>query len=248
MDSRSIINRFVKPSLVSRFKVYLLKSALFTKIFHFRYFSLNDLDKKLEKYLDFDSGYFVELGANDGVNQSNTLFFERFRGWSGVLIEPFKPNFEELIHNRSSANFFKNAACVGPTYTYPTVELAFSNLMTSTLGINSDIQDPVGHAIQGTEFWGGKAFIFKAPASTLNSILIEANAPSLIDLLSLDVEGVELEVLKGIDHSKFRFRYICVESRHLEEVKQYLFEQNYFHIEVLSTHDYLFENRQTDLA
>jgi len=41
-----------------------------------RYFALNDLDKKIERYLDFDNGFFVELGANDGVNQSNTLFFE----------------------------------------------------------------------------------------------------------------------------------------------------------------------------
>ena len=86
MGSRSLINRVVKPRLVSRFKVLILRSELLTIIFRFRYFSLNDLDKKLEKYLDFDYGYFVELGANDGVNQSNTLFFERFRGWKGVLI------------------------------------------------------------------------------------------------------------------------------------------------------------------
>ena len=128
------------------------------------------------------------------------------------------------------------------------MELAFSNLMTSTLGINSDIQDPVGYANEGAEFWGGNAFVFSAPASTLNSILIEANAPNLIDLLSLDVEGVELEVLKGIDHSNFRFRYICVESRHFEELKRYLFEHDYSHIGVLSTHDYLFKDLQMHLA
>ena len=75
MDSRSIINRFVKPRLVSRIKVFLLKSTLLTKFFRLRYFSLIDLDKKLEKYLDFDNGYFVELGANDGVNQSNNNIF-----------------------------------------------------------------------------------------------------------------------------------------------------------------------------
>ena len=240
MGSRSIINRVVKPRLVSRIKALILRSELFTKLFQFRYFSLNDLDKKLEKYLDFDNGYFVELGANDGVNQSNTLFFERFRGWKGVLIEPFQPNYKELIRNRSSSNFFKNAACVGPTYTNPTVELAYSNLMTSTLGVNSDIQDPVSHANQGAEFWGGDTFVFEAIACTLNSILIEAGAPALIDLLSLDVEGVELEILKGVDHSKYRFRYICVESRHFEELKQFLLSQEYDYVESLSTHDYLF--------
>jgi len=245
MGSRSIINRIVKPRLVSRIKVLLLRSTLLTHVFHLRYFSLNDLDKKLEKYLDFDYGYFVELGANDGVNQSNTLFFERFKGWKGVLIEPFQPNYKELIRNRSRNNYFKNAACVGPTYTKPTVELAYSNLMTSTLGVNSDIEDPVSHANQGAEFWGGNSFVFDAPAFTLNSILIEAGAPALIDLLSLDVEGVELEILKGVDHSKFRFRYICVESRHFEELKQYLIDQNYSYIGILSAHDFLFNDCQT---
>ena len=242
---RTIINRVIKPHLVSRMKVNVLKSSMLTKIFKVRYFSLNDLDKQLEKYLQFENGFFVELGANDGVNQSNTLFFERFRGWKGVLIEPFEPNYMELIRNRSSTNFFKNAACVGPTWTNPTVELVYSNLMTSTLGVNSDVLDPVDHANQGAKFGGGNTFLFVAPAFTLNSILIEAGAPSLIDLLSLDVEGVEYEILKGVDHQRFRFRYICVESRQFDYLQQYLLSQEYVYIETLSSHDYLFKNDKT---
>jgi len=50
-----------------------------------RYFGLNNLDEKLEKYLNFDNGYFVELGANNGVHQSNTLYFEKYRGWRGGI-------------------------------------------------------------------------------------------------------------------------------------------------------------------
>lgn len=243
MRVRSVIGRFLKPKLISRTKVRILRSALLTKIFQLRYFSLNELDKKLEIYLDIDNGYFVELGANDGVNQSNTLFFERFRGWKGILIEPFQSNFAELIRNRSSINFFKNAACVGPTYTSPTVELAFSNLMTSTLGVTSEISNPMDHAVSGEKFWGGNTFIFKTFALTLNSILIEANSPNTIDLLSLDTEGTELEILKGIDHSRFRFRFICVESRQFEVVNKYLSAQQYMYVESLSHHDYLFQDK-----
>jgi hypothetical protein len=51
-------------------------------------FALDNLDVKLERYLDFDGGTFVEAGANDGVAQSNTLYFEWRRGWRGLLIEP----------------------------------------------------------------------------------------------------------------------------------------------------------------
>jgi len=70
--------------------------------------------------------------------------------------------------------------------------------------------------------------------------LIEAGAPFLIDFLSLDVEGVELEILKGVNHSKFRFRYICVESRQFDELQEYLLSQEYDFVDSLSNHDYLF--------
>ena len=79
----------------------------------------------------------------------------------------------------------------------------------------------------------------------MNSILIEAKSPKTIDLLSIDVEGVELEILKGVDHSRFRFRYICVESRQFEVISQYLLEQGYIYVESLSPHDYLFQDTHT---
>ena len=41
-----------------------------------KHYGLNDLDKKMEKYLNYKDGYFVEAGANNGINQSNTLFYE----------------------------------------------------------------------------------------------------------------------------------------------------------------------------
>lgn len=240
---RSIISHVVTPQVISRVKIILLRNALLTKIFRLRYFSLNEIDKQLESYLDYDNGFFVECGANDGVNQSNTLFFEHFRGWRGILIEPNLLNFEALIRNRSQKNYFKHAACVGPGYKNQKVNLIYSNLMTSTLGIKSDIPNPFDHANRGSKYWGGQAFVFEAPAFSLNQILIEANAPSFIDLLSLDVEGVELEILKSIDHSQFRFKYICVESRNPRELEEYLLSSNYQFVKQLSNHDYLFKSR-----
>ena len=53
-----------------------------------RSFGLDKLDVKLEQYVDFDNGFFIEAGANDGIKQSNTLYFEKYRNWRGLLIEP----------------------------------------------------------------------------------------------------------------------------------------------------------------
>jgi FkbM family methyltransferase len=234
-----------KPHLISRLKVIALQSKLLARTFSLRYFSLNSLDQQIEKYLDFDLGYYVELGANDGVNQSNTLYFEHFRGWKRVLIEPYLHNFNQLTRNRSAKNHFVHAACVGPDFKFETVRLAYSNLMTSTLDIKSDVADPWLHAHNGSRFWGGQPFVFEAPARTLNQVLANTRSPNRIDLLSLDVEGVELEILKGVDHSKFRFRFICVESRDPQKLQEYLQNFDYQFVKSLSDHDFLFQDVQS---
>jgi len=239
---KHVLSGRLKAQSVSRIKVLALRYRFLRRVFQLRYFGLNALDKKIEEYASFDNGYFVELGANDGVNQSNTLYFEWFRGWKGLLIEPHPGNFSALIKNRSTSNHYVNGACVGPEFSGKSVQLVYSNLMTSTLGVKSDIADPIQHAAQGSEFHNGNNYLFEALAFTLNQLLIEASAPQLIDLLSLDVEGAELEILKGIDHSAFRFRYLCIESRNIVELRRYLEAQQYSFVSKLSSHDYLFSN------
>ena len=73
--------------------------------------------------------------------------------------------------------------------------------------------------------------------------MIESQVPKTIDFLSLDVEGAEIEVLKGIDFKKYRFKYILVESRNIENICKFLNLQNYEVIEKLSHHDYLFSQK-----
>jgi FkbM family methyltransferase len=207
-----------------------------------RYFSLNQLDRKLERYVDHDGGYFVELGANDGVTQSNSLHFEKFRGWRGLLVEPTPHNFIQCRKNRAARSAVFCAACVSFDYPHEFVRIAYSNLMSAPLSLESDIEDPRAHAAAGKCFLdcGEIQFEFGAVARTLNSLLIEAAAPRLIDFLSLDVEGAELEVLKGIDHAEFRFSYILVECRDFPRLRTCMEQWGYHFIEQFSSQDYLF--------
>jgi FkbM family methyltransferase len=205
-----------------------------SKLLRLKYTSLNSLDRQLETFLNFDYGYYVELGANNGISFSNSLYFERYRRWTGLLIEPAPKHFNELKRNRISKNYFSNAACVGFSYDQDSIALQYSDLMTTTCGIESDILDPIQHAKDGSKFWGGNSFEFFAPAKTLNSILDEAGSPTKVDLLSLDVEGVELEVLRGIDHSKYRFQYLCIESRSFETLNEYLELNGYKYVSLLA--------------
>ena len=211
------------------------------KLFH----GLHGLDRKLEAYLGYDGGYFVELGANDGVDQSNTLYFERERGWRGVLIEPILHNFLKCQGNRAADNAFFCAACVSDDYQAPYVRLTYANLMTTPHGVDSDIGDPAEHARSGAVYLkpGEKPVEVMAVARTLSSLLDEAGAPAEMDLLSLDVEGGELEVLKGLDHRRHRFRYLLVECRDPQRLASYLADAGYILIDKISQHDYLYAAR-----
>jgi FkbM family methyltransferase len=208
-----------------------------------KYHSLDRIDRKVEKYLPHRKGFFVELGANDGVTYSNTLFFEKNKDWRGVLVEPIPHNYLSCLDNRSVNNFIFCGACVSFEYKERFVEIAYSNMMSSPMGLESDIIDPKAHAETGQKFIGGlnKPFTFGAVAITLNELLLKSKAPKNIDFLSLDVEGAEIEVLKGVDHSKFKFKYMCVECRDIAKLTNYLNPLGYEMIERLSEGDYLFK-------
>ena len=54
------------------------------------YFSraaLDDIDKKLEVYFPYKNGFFIEVGANNGISMSNTYYLAKLRQWKGILIE-----------------------------------------------------------------------------------------------------------------------------------------------------------------
>ena len=82
---------------------YLLK-YLFIVLFKNYDASIYGINKKLDKYLNCRDGFFVELGANDGLSQSNTFYLEKKLGWRGILIEPSikKLNLAKKIRYRST--------------------------------------------------------------------------------------------------------------------------------------------------
>lgn len=206
-------------------------------------FGLDGLDLKILGLIDSSPNYYVEAGANDGVKQSNTLALELFFGWTGLLIEPLEGPFSALQRNRNSRrNTLVRRACVADSASTPELTIAYSGLMSTPLGLDSDIETPLEHAESGARFLrdGETVSLQQVRTSSLTEILDEAGSPAVIGLLSLDVEGAELEVLRGIDHSRFHFNAIVVESRSVDRIIDYLKPWGYGLAAQLSHHDYLF--------
>lgn len=209
-----------------------------------RWFGLGGLDKIIvQEFAKGHRGFFVELGANNGVAQSNTKHLELFKGWSGVLIEPWFDNYLRIAVTRSKRTKAINAGCVSPEYDGKTLKLHFADLMTVAEGIKTETGKPELWALEGARFVEKnlRGIVFEAPARTLSSILEEVGAPTFIDFLSLDVEGAEMEVLRGLDLRKFKVGLMCIETRSLDSVVRHLEKFGYTLKAQVSAHDYFFE-------
>ena len=238
----SAAKNFIK-SILPRPVIDHLIYLFYYKLMRRGYFAQSALDKKLKRYINYDKGFFVELGANDGFTASNTLYYEQKRNWRGILIEPSPNLFLSCVYYRGKdGNSIYCNACVPFDFREKYVDIDYAYLMSVSKNLISDDTDKdnsLKHAKRNFNKYQ-KSLTFGAVARTLNSLLDESQAPKIIDLLSLDVEGVELDVLKGVNHSEYRFKYILVECRNIERLSEYLKQCGYKLIEKLSHHDYLF--------
>ncbi len=205
-----------------------------------RYYGLNELDRKLEQYLDFDRGIFVEAGANDGVNQSNTLYFERHRRWRGLLIEPVPEVAERCRRNRPAA-IVEACALVPFARAGNTLTIAYANLTSVVRGAMKTAEEEARHIAVGSALQNITTYDVEVVGQPL-SLLLDRHGLARVDLLSLDVEGYELQALKGIDFTRHRPRFILVEARYRAEIDAFL-APHYTVRDVLSHHDVLYAAR-----
>lgn len=175
--------------------------------------ALHDLDRKLERHLGSDDGFFVEAGANDGFTQSNTYYLERWRGWTGILIEPI-PELAAKCRRERRRSVVVPTALVASDFPGTEIEMRFAGLMSVSDGAFGDAALRDRHVATGLRQSGVRGtYTLRVPARTLSAVIAEHGAGREIDLLSLDVEGAELTALAGLDLTRHAPRYICVEAR-----------------------------------
>ena len=169
------------------------------------------------------NGFFVEIGAYDGVALSNTYALERYYDWNGICVEPLSYRYEQLIINRK-------AKCSN---------LAVYN--KSDIDVSFDVEGDAG-MLSGinTHIDAHKYIVDKNKKTvtvktiSLNDLLEKFSAPNFIEYLSLDTEGSEYEILKALDFEKWKFGLIDVEHNYIEPrrslIKQLLCGNGYTYI------------------
>lgn len=157
-------------------------------------FVLSELNMK-------NDGYFVEFGATNGVDFSNTYLLENKFGWKGILAEPSKFWHEKLRQNRPSAVI--EEMCV---WTVSGMQLSFNetvNKELSTIDTFSALDSH--HELRQN----GKKYT--VTTISLEDLLDKNNAPLFIDYLSIDTEGSEFEILNAFNFEKYSFGVITCE-------------------------------------
>lgn len=172
-------------------------------------------DLTIAKFYKNTCGYFLDVGANDGITYSNTYLLERKLRWTGLLFEPL-PSALVKLHRCRKSSIIECAA-----YSEAGKMLAFSqdNLYS---GITELIDL---HVIAKTKPQ------IKVLTTTVDIEITKHNAPKFIHYMSLDTEGSELEVLYGMSFSNYIIGIINLEHNYVEprrtQMREYLIHKGY---------------------
>lgn len=149
------------------------------------------------------NGYFVEFGATDGFNLSNTYLLEKHFGWSGILAEPGRSWHNALIANRDCSI---EKRCVYKSTGDKIIFLDASRHELSTIieFANNDYHSALRK----------QSDTYEVETISLSDMLAKYDAPKVIDYLSIDTEGSELEILSAFDFNEYDIRVITVEHNY----------------------------------
>ena len=155
-----------------------------------------------------ENGFFVEFGATNGVDFSNTHMLESKFNWNGVLAEPAKIWHSALKKNRSVAI---ETDCVwretGETLLFNEVNNEKNNSGLSTIDsfTNLDFHAKSRSSVSNK---------YEVKTISLEDMLKKHNSPKQIDYLSIDTEGSEFEILNNFNFDKYDIKTITCEHNH----------------------------------
>jgi FkbM family methyltransferase len=151
------------------------------------------------------NGFFVEFGATNGKDLSNTHLLEKEFGWQGILAEPARIWHQDLKRNRNASIDFE---CVwretGKSLDFNEGDIAEYSTIANFNSCDSHTESRRM----------GKTY--SVNSVSLIDLLNRHDAPRSIDYLSIDTEGSEFEILKAFDFDAYEISVITCEHNFTE--------------------------------
>ena len=170
-----------------------------------KYFSQAGQDKIIKEFFfkNKKNGFFVEIGAFDGIQGSNCYHFEKFLNWDGIALEPSRIQFEKLKKNRK-------CKILNEAVSHEIKEVEFIEViegLTQMSGINDNFYQRNMNIISKNE-------TSKTQSINLKTITFEQAVPKNtdIDYLSIDIEGGEMDLLNSINFNDNDIKVISLEN------------------------------------
>jgi len=181
-----------------------------------------------------EKGYFVDIGAHHPTRGNNTYFFEQL-GWEGICFEPLPELAAQLSLERKCTVVKKALSDTPGVFSFfqiKGVSEVLSGLedkfdQTSIARINKEIEE---HN-QDYDYIEVECSLFEDEVTTTE-----------IDLLSIDVEGAELDILKTIDFDKYFIKVMIVEFNHPNPPLLSFIEEKEFSVVARKGVDIIFKN------
>ena len=182
----------------------------------------------------FDDNYkgvCIEVGSAQPIYGNNTYFFEQ-KGWTTYCIEPNPKLVERLIPIRKNVYNFAVGSVNSDQVDFNICTLHDGN-QEAISGLQID-----GRLIQSHQSYSPKLTKIQVQVKTLDTFINENNIEH-IDFISIDTEGTELDVLKGLDLKKYRPRVFVIENNFDEQlIRTYLNSFGYKFIKRLGVNDF----------
>ncbi len=176
-----------------------------------------------------ENGYVVDIGAVDGIVNSNSRYLISNLKWSGLLVEPNPTSFNLLQSLYSDNNNIKleNLAIFDKEIDSIEFHIYGDNLQDSQGSTLSDIFKERATIQTGDKY---RKTIF-VKTKTLKNVFSDNNVPNKFDFLSVDCEGVDYHVLSSNDWNMFRPTLVCIEpSLNVQQIDSLLKSNDYvFH-------------------
>jgi FkbM family methyltransferase len=154
------------------------------------------------------NGVFIDIGAHDGIDTSNTYALEKHLNWSGLCVEANPVVYDKLKVNRLC--HVENACLFSDNR-----EISFSIPLSNPIPDGNDKLSRIDGLEFRNDLYFPNQFIEKQSTTmitkTLNELMEKYNMPEEIDFMSIDTEGCELDILSTFNFDKYKIKFITIE-------------------------------------